>query len=272
MFSEVPSKRQILICTASYYTRAIGQGVPAGASRRQLPTRPRYRTCWKSLRRCKRYLYTPQPIPQESSHRSGEEGFVLICSQVYFSACAKYPCLHGALKHSSPGLIFHSPPSPTCQPIAPHSSSTKTVKYLRNAGQLKMQSLDILQISMVLLIQGKAAYANTPDNFGCAGVPDHGAAGCAAYQPEVSGVKMMIAPWNGKVGAYDCTHMDPAFKRASCCADGDGNRWIRDPEVLELVRLSHRGLVFPTRTIIFLGENSVQYKLDRCYILLLRCK
>ncbi|KAI7934764.1 hypothetical protein MJO29_016027 [Puccinia striiformis f. sp. tritici] len=64
-----------------------------------------------------------------------------------------------------------------------------------------MQLLNILQISMVLLIQGGAAYTNTPNNFGCAGrVPDHSEAGCVANLPESNGVRMMVAPWNDYEG------------------------------------------------------------------------
>ncbi|KAH9440218.1 hypothetical protein Pst134EA_030299 [Puccinia striiformis f. sp. tritici] len=83
-----------------------------------------------------------------------------------------------------------------------------------------MQLLNILQISMVLLIQGGAAYTNTPNNFGCAGrVPDHSEAGCVANLPESNGVRMMVAPWNDYEGAYDCSQADPSFKRATCCSD-----------------------------------------------------
>ncbi|POW15513.1 hypothetical protein PSTT_02056 [Puccinia striiformis] len=107
-----------------------------------------------------------------------------------------------------------------------------------------IQLLNVLPILIVLLIQGKAGYANTVKpantitNFGCAGcVPNYYAAGCVKWGPmgphptdisrntfkfntwtkffSLSKPQVIMAPWNPKKSAYDCLLADP---EASCCA------------------------------------------------------
>ncbi|KAI7949254.1 hypothetical protein MJO28_008075 [Puccinia striiformis f. sp. tritici] len=69
-----------------------------------------------------------------------------------------------------------------------------------------MQFLNLLQISMVLLVQGAAAFTNTLSNFGCKDrVANHPEAGCAASTPGSSTVGMMVAAWNNNIHAYDCS-------------------------------------------------------------------
>ncbi|KAH9453018.1 hypothetical protein PSHT_10015 [Puccinia striiformis] len=83
-----------------------------------------------------------------------------------------------------------------------------------------MQFLNLLQISMVLLVQGAAAFTNTLSNFGCKDrVANHPEAGCAASTPGSSTVGMMVAAWNNNIHAYDCSQVDPRFRRGTCCSD-----------------------------------------------------
>ncbi|KNE98749.1 hypothetical protein PSTG_07936 [Puccinia striiformis f. sp. tritici PST-78] len=92
-----------------------------------------------------------------------------------------------------------------------------------------MQLLNILPILIVLLIQGEAGYANTVKpvntitNFGCAGcVPNYYAAGCVKWGPtgpRSTDVSLIMAPWNPRKSAYDCSLADPEYYRASCCAE-----------------------------------------------------
>ncbi|KAI9605606.1 hypothetical protein KEM48_002060 [Puccinia striiformis f. sp. tritici PST-130] len=72
----------------------------------------------------------------------------------------------------------------------------------------------MLPILMVFLIQGAAAYTNTLNNFGCKDrVTNYPEAGCAAWTPGSSTVDMMVAAWNNDLQAYDCSQVDPRFRR-----------------------------------------------------------
>ncbi|KAH9444607.1 hypothetical protein MJO28_013364 [Puccinia striiformis f. sp. tritici] len=85
-----------------------------------------------------------------------------------------------------------------------------------------MQLLNTFQISMVLVIQHAAAYSNNPWNFGCSDrIPKHPVAGCVASIPSSTDVSPIPAPWNDKIGAYDCRKpkSDPKYWRATCCSD-----------------------------------------------------
>ncbi|POW02658.1 hypothetical protein PSTT_11568 [Puccinia striiformis] len=76
---------------------------------------------------------------------------------------------------------------------------------------------------------GEAGYANTVKpvntitNFGCAGrVPNYYAAGCVKWGPtgpRSTDVSLIMAPWNPRKSAYDCSLADPEYYRASCCAE-----------------------------------------------------
>ncbi|KAH9444836.1 hypothetical protein PSHT_06588 [Puccinia striiformis] len=84
-----------------------------------------------------------------------------------------------------------------------------------------MQLLKVLPILIVLLIQGKAGYANTVKpvntitNFGCAGcVLDYYTAGCVKWGPmgpHPTDISLIMAPWNPKNSAYDCLLADPEY-------------------------------------------------------------
>ncbi|KAI7933134.1 hypothetical protein MJO29_017023 [Puccinia striiformis f. sp. tritici] len=96
---------------------------------------------------------------------------------------------------------------------------------------------------------GAAAYTNTLNNFGCKDrVTNYPEAGCAAWTPGSSTVDMMVAAWNNDLQAYDCSQVDPRFRRGTCCSDPfvlstlskvckrlertlQRNRWIRDQTI-----------------------------------------
>ncbi|KAH9444835.1 hypothetical protein MJO29_012959 [Puccinia striiformis f. sp. tritici] len=99
-----------------------------------------------------------------------------------------------------------------------------------------MQSLNVLRMVMVFLIQGKAAHANTPNNFGCLDkVPNYPVAACVASGPGDNQVKPMVAPWNPDIKAYDCTKADPKSQRASCCPAPNWAQYLLSVGVWKLV-------------------------------------
>ncbi|POW03612.1 hypothetical protein PSHT_11617 [Puccinia striiformis] len=80
-----------------------------------------------------------------------------------------------------------------------------------------MKLLNVLQMVIVFLVQGTAAYAYTPNNFGCLDqVSNHAVAGCVGL-----GLERMNngRPWNLDISAYDCTRADLSCQRPTCCSE-----------------------------------------------------
>ncbi|KAI7943277.1 hypothetical protein MJO29_013121 [Puccinia striiformis f. sp. tritici] len=87
-----------------------------------------------------------------------------------------------------------------------------------------MQLFNMLQIMMVLLLQGEATYA---DLFGCLGkVENFPVSLCVQTMPATTGnfplVNFIDAPWDNSAGAYDCLKgKTDDHKLASCCSSPD---------------------------------------------------
>ncbi|POV94246.1 hypothetical protein PSHT_16333 [Puccinia striiformis] len=83
-----------------------------------------------------------------------------------------------------------------------------------------MKLLNVLQMVIVFLVQGTAAYAYTPNNFGCLDqVSNHAVAGCVGLGAGENEVNLMDAPWNLDISAYDCTRADLSCQRPTCCSE-----------------------------------------------------